>query len=50
LSDHEEYFKLKEAYLKVIDLYSGASLDVDKLRDELMAARTTLGITQHEAT
>jgi hypothetical protein len=49
LSDHEEYFKLKEAYLKVIDLYSGASLDADKLCNELKAACAALGIAQQEA-
>ena len=31
-------------------MYSGASLDTDKLRDELKAARATLGVTQQEAT
>ena len=44
-SDHEEYFKLKEAYLKVTDLYSGASLDADKLK----ATGAALGIAQQEA-
>ena len=39
-----------EAYLKVTDLYSGASLDANKLRDELKVARTTLGVAQQEAT
>ena len=43
---HEEYFKLKEAYLKVIDLYSGASLDTNKLHDELKATRAALGVAQ----
>jgi len=31
-------------------LYSGASLDADKLRNELKAERTALGIAQQEAT
>ena len=49
-SDHEEYFKLKEAYCKVTDLYSGASLDADKLHDELNATHAALGVAQQEAT
>ena len=49
-SDDEEYFKLKEAYHKAIELYSGASLDVDKLRNELKATCTALGIAQQEVT
>ena len=49
-SDHEEYFKLKEAYLKVTDLCSGASLNINKLHDELKATHATLGIAQQEAT
>ena len=44
--DHEEYFMLKEAYLKVTDLYLGANLDADKLRDELKAMRAALGVAQ----
>jgi hypothetical protein len=48
-SDDEEYYKLKEAYNKAIELYSGASLDADKLRDELKAARAALGVAQQEA-
>ena len=32
--------------MKVIDLYSAASLDVDKLRDELKAVRAALGVAQ----
>ena len=35
---------LKEAYHKAIELYSGASLDTDELRDELKAALATLGV------
>ena len=38
-----------EAYLKVTDLYSGASLDVDKLRNELKAAHAILGVALPEA-
>jgi len=37
------------AYLKVTDLYSGASLDVDKLRDELKAMHAALSVAQQEA-
>ena len=44
-SDDEEYYKLKEAYHKAIELYSGASLDANKLCDELKAACATLGVT-----
>ena len=49
-SDDEEYFKLKESYYKAIELYSGVSLDADKLCDELKATRVTLGVAQQEAT
>ena len=45
-SDDEEYFKLKEFCCKAIELYSGASLDADKLRDELKAAHAVLAVTQ----
>ena len=41
---------LKEAYLKVIDLYSRASLDADKIHDELKAAHAALGVAQQDAT
>ena len=41
--------KLKEAYLKVTDLYSRASLDIDKLHDELKVVHAILGVAQQEA-
>ena len=47
--DDEEYFKLKESYHKATELYSGANLDVNKLRDELKAAHAALGVAQQEA-
>ena len=31
-------------------MYLGASLDIDKLRDELKVARAALGVAQQEAT
>ena len=40
---------LKEAYLKVTDLYSGASLDANKIHDELKAVRAALGVVLQEA-
>jgi hypothetical protein len=40
---------LKEAYNKAIELYIRASLDADKLCDELKATRATLGVAQQEA-
>ena len=49
LLDNEEYFKLKEAHNKATELYSGASLDANKLRDELKAAWAALGVAQQEA-
>jgi hypothetical protein len=49
-SEDEAYLHLKESYRKVTDLYSGASLDIDKLHDELKAARAALGVTHQEAT
>jgi hypothetical protein len=48
--DDEEYFKLKESYLKATELYSGANLDTNKLYDELKAVCATLGVAQQEAT
>jgi len=48
-SYHKEYFKLKEAYLKATELYSGASQDADKLCDELKATHAALGVAQQEA-
>ena len=38
-SDDEEYFRLKESYHKATQLYSRASLDTDKLCDELKGTR-----------
>ena len=49
-SDDEEYFKLKESYIKAIELYSKASLDANKLCDEPKATCAALGIAQQEAT
>ena len=49
-SDDEEYLQLKESYHKLTDLYSGASRDAERLRDELKAVLTALGITHQEAT
>ena len=49
MSDDEEYYKLKEAYHNATELYSGASLDADKLHDELKAVHAALGVAQQEA-
>jgi hypothetical protein len=44
-SDDKEYLQLKESYRKLTDLYSGDSMDADKLRDKLKATCIALGVT-----